>query len=209
MSALCRLRVKFLVLFLLGTGMVVSFANTSAKAIDLETAVWYYERKQWVPAFLDFQILAAEGNTAAAAYMGRMFRQGWGVEKNYQEAEKWLRIGADGGVLWAHHRLGWMYARGEAQGGESAVSAVKHWKIAAEAGHSRAQQDLGVMYWNGEGVAKNLILAYAWISLAARDEGLVTAMQNLSTLEARMSATDLEEARSLAKQLGEEIKSES
>ena len=209
MSVLCRLSVKFIMLFLLGAGLVVPFAIRPAQAIDLETALWYFERKQWVPAFLDLQILAVEGDPIAATYMGRMFRQGWGVEKNHQEAEKWLGIGADGGVPMAHHRLGWMYARGEVKGGRNQINAVKHWKMAAEGGVSQAQQDLAVMYWNGAGVPKDLILAYTWLSLAARDGGLESAKQNLNTLEKRMSIKDIEQAKSLAKQLGEEIKSES
>ncbi len=181
----------------------------SARAIDLETAIWYYERNQWVPAFLDFQILAAEGDPVAKTYMGRMFRRGWGVEKNLVEAERWLREGAEGGVPIAHHRRGWMYARGEIGDTRDNVNAVKHWKIAAESGLSLAQMDLGVMYWNGVGVQKDLILAYTWLSLASQDEELLSAKQNLDNLAEQMTQPDITQAKSLAEQIEAEINSKS
>ena len=163
--------------------LLMSALAQPAKAIDLETAIWYFERNQWVPAFLDFQILAAEGDPVAATYMGRMFRRGWGVQKNLEEAEKWLRVGADGGVAMAHHRLGWMYARGEIGGTRDNINAVKHWKAAAEGGNPRAQLDLGVVYWRGEGVSQDLVLAYTWLSLASENEDARAAKQNLTILD--------------------------
>ncbi len=179
-----------------------------ANAIDLETAVWYYERNQWVPAFFDFQILAAEGDPTAAAYMGRMYRQGWGVQKNLEEAAKWLQTGADGGVPFAHHRLGWMYARGEVGGKRDNVNAVKHWKLAAEKGEPSAQLDLGVMYWRGDGILKDLVLAYTWMSIASGNE-VPAANQNLENLTVEMSADQIVQPKSLIELLSAEINSKS
>ena len=188
---------------------VVGVLIGPAKAIDLETAVWYYERNQWVPAFLDFQILAAEGNPAAAAYMGRMFRRGWGVEQNFEEAEKWLRAGADGGISMAHHQLGWMYSRGEIDGKRDNINAVKHWKAAAELGYPNAQLDLGVMYWRGEGVPQDSVLAYTWLFIASQNEETAAAKSNLDSLAETMSEEEIVQAKSLAQQLSAEIKSKS
>ena len=162
-----------------------------------------------MPAFLDFQILAAEGDSLAATYMGRMFRRGWGVEKNFEEAEKWLRIGAEGGVPMAHHRLGWMYARGEIDNNRDIVNAVKHWKVAAEKGLPSAQIDLGVMYWRGEGVPQDSVLAYTWLYIASQNEEASTAKQNLDTLAKTMSDDQIIQAKALAEQLSAEISSES
>jgi hypothetical protein len=38
---------------------------------------------------------------------------------------------------------------------------------AAEQGHGAAQNNLGVLYANGQGVPRNPVLAYVWYSLAA------------------------------------------
>jgi TPR repeat protein len=180
--------------------------NTAA-AVDLETALWYFERNDFVPAFLDFQILAAEGDPTAMYYMGRMYRQGYAVEKNLEEAEKWLRGGAEGGVPMAHHRLGWMYARGEIGSERDPETAVKHWKAAAKGGIGKAQSDLGVMYWNGTGIAQDLVRAYSWLYLASEEGGLSAAGQNLTNVASRMTDEEIAQGKALAEQLSSEIKS--
>ncbi|MEB0141259.1 tetratricopeptide repeat protein, partial [Undibacterium sp. CCC2.1] len=45
--------------------------------------------------------------------------------------------------------------------------ASKLFHVAAEAGHDKAQFNLGVMYLNGIGVVKNKLLAIYWLERAA------------------------------------------
>jgi TPR repeat protein len=196
---------RFLYPFLFA-GMFAGLFAGSAAAIDLESAIWYYNRNQWVPAFLDFQILAEEGDSTAMAYMGHMYRQGYGVQKNLSEAERWLQAGAEAGVPLASHRLGWMYAKGEIGGARDNINAVKHWKMAAEGGLPKAQSDLGVMYWRGEGVPKDLVVAYTWLTLASMSEEKSAAKDNLETIKDFLTADQIAEAEKLAKLLAAEIK---
>ncbi len=184
------------------------FASPAA-AIDLETALWYYEKNQWVPALLDFQILATEGNPTAMAYMGHMYRQGYGVQINLEEAERWLRAGADHGVPLAHHRLGWMYASGEIGGARDMIAAVMHWKAAAEGGLGKAQSDLGVMYWRGEGIPKDLVLAYTWLTISFKGGQVSGAEQNLKTLQDLLTEDQILAATNLADLLAAEIEGDS
>jgi TPR repeat protein len=43
--------------------------------------------------------------------------------------------------------------------------AAKWTRKAAEQGYTPAQADLGVLYWNGQGVPQDVVLAYMWLSL--------------------------------------------
>ena len=184
----------------LAIAVVVSSLGTvsPAQAIDFDTAFEYFNQKQWLPAFLDFQILAAEGDARAQAYLGMMYRRGYGVVTDYTEAERWLRAGAEQGNAMANHRLGWMYARGEISGQADHTAAVKHWKVAAEGGNHQAQMDLGVMYWRGEGVPQDLVMAYTWLELASEDPELSAAKSNQDNLVKSMSAEQVAQAKELA-----------
>ena len=46
-------------------------------------------------------------------------------------------------------------------------TALREFRLAAEQGSASAQYNLGVMYYNGQGVPQNYQLAYMWFSRAA------------------------------------------
>lgn len=178
------------------------------QAMDLETAIRYFELNQWVPALLGFQVLADAGDPVAQAYTGVMYREGYGIEKNSKEAQRWLTLGAENGNAWAQHQLGWMYARAEITDDRDFASAVRYWKAAAEGGRSRAQLDLAVMYWRGEGTPKDLVMAYTWLKLAARDDEVANlSAANMNGLKKQMSPEQIDEAEKLAKDLMAEVES--
>jgi TPR repeat protein len=177
------------------SGLAVALPS---RAADFQTALAFYNDKQWLPAFLDFQILAVEGDARAQGYLGMMYRRGLGVATDYAEAEKWLRAGAEQGNALANHRLGWMYARGEIAGQADFTTAVTHWKAAAEGGNHQAQMDLGVMYWRGEGIPQDLVMAYSWLELASEDPELSAAKSNQDNLVKSMSAEQVAQAKELA-----------
>jgi len=179
----------------------------SSRAADFDVALSYFKDNQWLPAFLDFQILAVEGDARAQAYLGMMYRRGLGIQTDLNEAEKWLRAGADQGEPMAYHRLGWMYARGEISGSQDFTNAVRLWKRAAEGGNHQAQMDLGVMYWRGEGIPQDYVMAYTWLELASEDPELSAAKSNQENLMRSMNEDQIAEAQELAATLREEIAS--
>ncbi|MFQ5785339.1 MAG: hypothetical protein ACE5H8_11010 [Alphaproteobacteria bacterium] len=67
----------------------------------------------------------------------------------------------------------------------------------AERGDADAQYMLGYLYARGEGVARDLVRAYLWYALAAR-QGDSFAAAALGDLARRMSDVQLTEARALA-----------
>lgn len=180
------------------------------QTIDLNTAIEFYQLNQWVPALLGFQVLADAGDPVAQAYTGVMYREGLGIEKNLEEAKRWLTLGAKNGNTWAQHQLGWMYARAEITEFRDFQTAVKYWKAAAEGGHSSAQLDLAVMYWRGEGTPKDMVMAYTWLTLAGQDEELSGMVEtNITGLRQQMSSEQIEAAEKLARGLTEEIEQKS
>lgn len=178
-----------------------------SRAADFDVALSYFKDNQWLPAFLDFQILAVEGDPRAQVYLGMMYRRGLGIQTDLIEAERWLRAGADQGEPMAHHRLGWMYARGEISGDRDFTNAVRYWKLAAEGGNHQAQMDLGVMYWRGEGIPQDYVMAYTWLELASEDPELSAAKSNQENLARSMTEAQIADAQTLAATLREEIAS--
>lgn len=72
---------------------------------------------------------------------------------------------------------------------------AKKWLVrAADLGHPQAALELGEAYWKGDGVQKDLVVAYMWIWLAfhAKAPG---AQQDEQALQKEMSAKEVEQAK--------------
>ena len=77
------------------------------------------------------------------------------------------------------------------------------YKKAAEQGNAAAQANLGVMYAKGTGTARDMIQSYAWYSLAAtvhKDKKVGNTLWGIEAVASRLSATELEKAKQLARQ---------
>ncbi len=72
-------------------------------------------------------------------------------------------------------------------------TAMKEWRPLAEQGLAAAQNNLGAMYINGEGVRRNYVRAYMWLSLAAK-QGYKRAVSSQGQLEREMTPGELAEA---------------
>jgi TPR repeat protein len=89
-----------------------------------------------------------------------------------------------------------MYLRGEGQvvNEEQAV----HWFTqAAEQGDALAQYHLGLCYYEGTGVTKDLQEAYVWLALASAQR-VPNAHDILDTIETELSAKQIADAQSRA-----------
>ena len=73
----------------------------------------------------------------------------------------------------------------------------------ARQGDSDAQYNLGLMYANGEGVARDLVEAWAWTKLAADQVG-GEASSNLKIMGSRLSAANKASAEARAAVLASE-----
>ena len=79
------------------------------------------------------------------------------------------------------------------------VCRVAWFRKAAEQGDAKAQFMLGMMYFNGRGVAQDYKLAYVWSSVSAAN-GHIEAAANRDLFAKRLSPAVLAEAQALAGQ---------
>ena len=82
--------------------------------------------------------------------------------------------------------------------------AFEQFRLDAVDGHASAQYNLGVMYYRGEGVKKDVVRAWAWMILATQHRSDAELEQAVDLLAITMSAEDrargLETAARLARQ---------
>ena len=109
--------------------------------------------------------------------LGIAYHQGEGVEKDLNEAFRWVRKAAEAGHDTAIFFVGTSYENGEGVA-KDVAEAVRWYRKAAEAGHPLAMFNLGNAYSNGEGVGKDLSEGVRWYRKAA-DAGNSDAMVNL------------------------------
>lgn len=81
----------------------------------------------------------------AAAYLGRMFLRGEGMEQNFEKAINFFKLGIKNGDAFAQYHLGLMYRDGLGVP-QDGVRAGTLLKSAAEQGSAVAQSALGVMF---------------------------------------------------------------
>tara|TARA_B100000676_G_C17868357_1_gene727166 strand:+ start:293 stop:661 length:369 start_codon:yes stop_codon:yes gene_type:complete len=74
------------------------------------------------------------------------------------------------------------------------ATAIKEWRPLAEAGDPGAQYNLGFNYVQGKGIAKDLVQAYFWFGLAAR-QGRGIATQLRDGISKSITPEQLQEAR--------------
>jgi TPR repeat protein len=75
-------------------------------------------------------------------------------------------------------------------------AAIREWRPLAEKGNAGAQYNLGFNYVQGKGVPKDLVQAYFWFDLAARQNKGI-AKQLRDGIAQKMTTAQITEARSL------------
>ena len=128
----------------------------------------------------EYEQAASAGSASAMNNLGVLYKNGWGVAKDYAQARAWLQKGADQGDADAQYNLGVLYFNG--QGVAKDYAQARAWfQKAADQGDASAQNNLGELYMNGQGVAKDYSQARVWFQKAA-DQGDDVAQFNLGAL---------------------------
>ena len=142
-------------------------------------------------AAVNWLIKAAEKGNADAQYrVGLRYANGEGVKQDYHEAVSWLIKAIDNGNHDASAELkrigkavpeiapkAYNYARSYYDA-KKYKEAAEEYRIAAELGKANAQFNLGVMYYNGDGVKQSYENAIKWYKMAA-DQGDILAQKRL------------------------------
>ena len=79
------------------------------------------------------------------------------------------------------------------------TEAVRWYRKAADQGNAFAQNNLGVMYDNGNGVAQDYVQAHMWYNLAA-EQGVKLAIENRDSAAEEMTPAQIAEAQKLARE---------
>jgi hypothetical protein len=91
-----------------------------------------------------------------------------------------------------------MYYRGEGVT-KSYVQAAEWYGKAAKQGHAKAQNNLAVMYAEGQGVPRDDVTSYMWFTLAGSAKPDKNAA-NLQLLESRMTPEQIAEGKRRAEE---------
>lgn len=141
---------------------------------------------------------ANQGSDHAQFYLAKRLQKGQGIGQNTQQAIQWYTRAAEQGVAPAQLNLAIMYLRGE--GVQPDVNQARKWlEKAAMRGDNRASYTLALL----DEKQRNLVDAYKWYDLAARDGMLddkvrTKARGKIGQLALNLSNSDIISARSQA-----------
>ena len=140
-----------------------------------------------------------ERRARAQNILGRMYKSGDGIQRNYQKAVHCFRQAAELGDMNGQYNLARMYQHGTEVSRDNRklyekgigipldFKEAEKWKrVAAERGEARAQNHFGVKYAKGFGFEKSYRKAYMWLSLAAV-QGNRMARENIGILTDKMT----------------------
>lgn len=167
-------------------------AAALAQSAAVKAGVEAYERGDYAGAMRHWRPAAEKGDADAQYNLGQVYKLGRGVRVDLAEAEKWYRAAALQGHDLGEANYGMvLFENGKRE------AAVPWLERAVANGEPRAQYLLGVMLFNGDGVAKNWVRAYA-LMLRASAAGLDAATRTLAQMDQYIPIGDREAGRALA-----------
>lgn len=125
-----------------------------------------YDRKNYRAAAVDFSKAGRMGNSRAQAFMGLLYEEGLGVEKNYGNAFKWYLAAAKQGHSAAQKAVGQMYETGRGTR-ENWPQAVQWYGKSAKQGNKEGLYALARMYQFGMAVPQDRYRAMELFERAA------------------------------------------
>lgn len=170
------------VIFYLGLLGLAAGSNALAETVEqcYDKGGEYYDQENFKEAYTWFFKAAEQGNTKAQYWLGVMYKNGEGVEKDSVEAFRWYRKAAEQGDVGMQNHLGYWYSVGKGVEKDYA-EAVKWYRKAAEQGDATSQNSLGLLYLYGSGVEKDYTEAEKWFRKAA-EQGNESGYYNLAQM---------------------------
>ena len=159
---------------------------------DTEKAILYLEK-------VDLEDYPIVGRYMADIYQ---FQKG---DENQKKAKELYKLAASKGDLGSFHSLATIAYEGQS-GVQNIEETINYYTYAASQGYAPSQYALGILYDNGSGsnIVKDIILAYAWFTLAA-NQGLSPAIQAQKQLEETLTFSELDRARKKVADLQETV----
>lgn len=163
---------------LAASAAAVALASPATAQINVRDGIQSWQRGDYASAVEIWRPLADKGDADAAFNLGQAYRLGRGVTLDLAAAQTWLDKAARLGHLDAQTTLGLLlFDSGNRQ------AAMRWLKQAADRGEPRAMLVYGTALFNGDGVPRDPVLAYAFVSRSAA-QGLPPAKSTLDEMDA-------------------------
>jgi TPR repeat protein len=137
-------------------------SDASDVAPDLRGSVAAYRAGDLATAEANLRRLAPD-NPDAEAWLGAVLLDR-GLNREGMQA---LQHAADAGSAEGAHRLALVFAQGLAGMSRNDQRALELFEKAAALGNQRAQINVGILYFRGQGTARDLVQARSWLEKAA------------------------------------------
>ncbi|RMF18277.1 MAG: hypothetical protein D6757_00105 [Alphaproteobacteria bacterium] len=167
---------------------------TREQAADADTllaaAAAYYRAGEAVRARRIWERLAESGEPRALYDLATLYLKGeGGLPHDPARAQELLTRAAKAGEAHAAYRLALLLEeRAREDDGTTRLEAIRWLAVAARAGEPRAAYRLALRYWNGDGLARDPILAVVWMTRAA--DQLPQAKDMLERMRAALSPAE-------------------
>ena len=156
---------------------MLALAPAPLAAQSVRSGIEAWQRRDYAEALAIWRPLAESGDADAAFNLGQAYRLGKGVPLDLAVAQTWLERAARKDHVEAQSTLGLLlFDSGNRTGG------LRWLKAAAEGGEPRALLVYGTALFNGDGVKRDPVLAYAYVSRAAA-QGFAPAKATLEDLD--------------------------
>lgn len=180
--------------FLAAIAAMAAMSATAAGAKTVRAGIEAWQRSDYAGAVAIWRPLAEKGDADAAFNLGQAYRLGRGVSIDLATAQKWLEAAARANHLDAQTTLGLLLFDSG-----SRESALQWLKKAAERGEPRALLVYGTALFNGDGVPRDPVLAYAYVSRSAA-QGLEPAKSTLAEIDKLLPVEERQKGVAIALQ---------
>jgi len=158
-------------------GFAACLSATAAGAQSVQDGIAAWQKSDYMAAVEIWRPLAESGDPDAQFNLGQAYRLGRGMPVNLAAAQTWLGRAAAKGHVDAQTTLGLLLFDSGNRG-----DGVRWLGSAAEKGDPRAMLIYGTALFNGDGVKRDPVLAYAYVSRAAA-QGLAPAKTTLAEMD--------------------------
>lgn len=170
-----------------------AFSGTPALA-DVKAGVDAWQRGDYKKALAEWRGPAAQGDPDAQFNLGQAYKLGRGVPVDLAMAEEWYRKAAVQGHPQAEESYGLTLFENNKR-----AQAAEWLQKAASRGEQRAQYVLGTMYFNGDGVQRDWVRAYA-LTVRAAAQGMAQASSAQAQMDRHIPLPDRQKGLELARQ---------
>ena len=171
------IRFSFLTAFVASAAMAAPTGG--GKTVRDGISAW--QRADYASAVSIWTPLAQKGDADAAFNLGQAYRLGRGVPVDLAKAQSWLEKSARAGHLDAQTTLGLLLFDSGSR--EAAMGWLE--KAAERGEQQRAMLVYGTALFNGDGVPRDPLMAYVYVSRAAA-QGLQPAKETLQQLDSSL-----------------------